>query len=39
MEGSSEGWLRGAALINGNSDGIDVGNSVKDGDSLGIKFG
>ena len=39
MEGCSDGWLIGAVLIDGDSEGIDDGQSVLDGASLGIEFG
>ena len=34
-----EGWLRGAALIDGDSEGIDVGQSVAYDLPLGIELG
>ena len=39
MEGVIEGCLLGAALIDGDSDGIDVGQSETDGAWLGFEFG
>jgi len=38
-EGFIDGWLLGTVLIDGDSEGIDEGQSVTDGASLGIELG
>ena len=38
-EGFSEGWLLGAVLLDGDSEGIDVGQTVAEGASLTLKLG
>mmetsp|Transcript_11842 Transcript_11842/g.25957 ORF Transcript_11842/g.25957 Transcript_11842/m.25957 type:complete len:90 (+) Transcript_11842:125-394(+) len=38
-EGFPEGWLLGGVLIDGDSDGIDVGKSVTDRSLLGFELG
>ena len=38
-EGFSEGWPLGAVLLDGDSEGIDVGQTVAEGASLTLKLG
>ena len=38
-DGCSEGWLLGAELVDGDPEGIEEGQSVTDGASLGPRLG